>query len=46
MREYNCGSISNQETNNYFTIREYEYCSNELIFRDYNIREIITIKEI
>ena len=45
MKEHDCGSILNRKINGRFTVREYDYCRNELVFYNYNTNEVITIKE-
>ena len=45
MREYDCGSILNQKINGRFVVREHDYCMSDLVFYNYNINEVITIKE-
>ena len=45
MKEHDCGSILNQKINGRFTVREYDYYLNELVFYNYNIREVMKIKE-
>ncbi len=45
MREYDCGSILNQKINGRFVVREYDYYRNELVFYNYNTREVMKIKE-
>ena len=45
MREYDCGSILNQKINGRFVVREHDYYRNELVFYNYNTREVMKIKE-
>jgi hypothetical protein len=42
MREYDCGDVLNYGK---FIVREYDYYLNELVFYNYNIREVMKIKE-